>query len=208
MRGAREEKPTQMEEEGSFYDKEGTLPGDEDWGGPEEIVQEKKEEKNTLGDLFKPAEEKTDLLANEQKSKITRDPRLKGLPEPKVAMPVEDDPWEMRVAEKKSEATAVAAVTEAVATAAIADDDDWGVREKYTPPKDNDKIKDTEAKPADDDDDWGVRDKSIEKGEIVEKNGLSGLEEELIKKTKHLLERSKSHSRKRSPPKKSRSPRK
>lgn len=36
MRGAREEKPTQMEEEGSFYDKEGTKPGDEDWGGPED----------------------------------------------------------------------------------------------------------------------------------------------------------------------------
>jgi len=27
-----------MEEEVSFYDKDGTLPGDEDWGGPEEIV--------------------------------------------------------------------------------------------------------------------------------------------------------------------------
>jgi len=25
-----------MEEEGSFYDKEGTKPGDEDWGGPAE----------------------------------------------------------------------------------------------------------------------------------------------------------------------------
>ena len=111
-------------------------------------------------------------------------------------MPAEDDPWEMRVAEKKSEAKAV-----------VEDDGgDWGVREKYTPDKDKDKNKDKEAKPAEND--WGVRDKSVEKGEIVEKNGITSLEQEISKKVKHLIEKSKSHSRKRSPPKKSRSPRK
>lgn len=174
-----------MEEDKSFYDKQGTKPGDEDWGGPEEeeIPQEKKEEKNGLSDLFKPAEDKTDLLANEQKSKVTRDPRLKGLPEPTVIKPEEEDPWEMRVAEKKAEPVAAAA--------AIDEDDDWGVREKYTPTKDNDKDKNKEAKPAEDDD-WGVRDKSVEKGEIIEENGSIKIEKDISNKVKNIIEKSKS----------------
>lgn len=102
MRGGpvREEKPTQMEEEGSFYDKEGTKPGDEDWGGPAEAEQERKEEKNTLNEVFKPAEDKSNFVATDEKSKVVRDPRLKGLLERKPKKPKpEMDHW-MKAAEK------------------------------------------------------------------------------------------------------------